>query len=215
MREEIVVSVTGASSGPDDEKILKYAVELFQQLGITKPEPDSVVWADDIGPDLVIVQFGEVRLPRRMMGRLSAEDWRPLLAASILYNYVLLRDKNRTSLIRLVLPVGIGEIPLIFALLVVLRLPDRNLSIELLWATVALWAIYTLSLLRFYTKWLWRDLPYTADRRAADAIGKEVLLSALARYGEAISATGYPRKRVHLWPTVSQRIERLQKASRG
>ena len=145
---------------------MKYAVELFQQLGIAKPGPDSVVWADDIGPDLVIVQFGEVRLPRRMMGRLSAEDWRPLLAASILYNYVLLRDKNRTSLIRLVLPVGIGEIPLIFALLVVLRLPDRNLSIELLWATVALWAIYTLSLLRFYTKWLWRDLPYTADRRS-------------------------------------------------
>jgi hypothetical protein len=210
-----VVSVTGASSGPEDEKILRYAVELFHQLGIAKPEPDSVVWADDIGPDLVIVQFGEVRLPRRMMGRLSAEDWRPLLAASILYNYVLLRDKNRTSLIRLVLPVGVGEIPLIFALLVILRLPDRNLSIELLWATVALWAIYTLSLLRFYIKWLWRDLPYTADRHTADTIGKEVLLSALAKYGETISAAGYPRKRVHLWPTVSQRFERLQKASPG
>ena len=207
-----MVFVTGVSSGPEDEKILRYAVELFHQLGITKPEPDSVVWADDIGPDLVIVQFGEVRLPRRMMGRLSAEDWRPLLAASILYNYVLLRDKNRTSLIRLVLPVGIGEIPLIFALLVVLRLPDRNLSIELLWATVALWAIYTLSLLRFYTKWLWRDLPYTADRRAADAIGKEVLLSALAKYGETISAAGYPRKRLRIWPTISRRIERLQRS---
>src|SRR6266699_5421361 len=173
MREGIVVSVTGASSGPEEEKILRYAVELFHQLGITKPEPDSVVWADDIGPDLVIVQFGEVRLPRRMMGRLSAEDWRPLLAASILYNYVLLRDKNRTSLIRLVLPVGIGEIPLIFALLVIFRLPDRNLSIELLWATVALWAIYTLSLLRFYTKWLWRDLPYTADRRERAQLEKK------------------------------------------
>ncbi len=213
-RKDDSIPPQGAQS-PDDEKILKYAIELFRQLGITKPEPDSVVWADDIGPDLVIVQFGEVRLPRRMMGRLSAEDWRPLLAASILYNYVLLRDKNRTSLIRLVLPVGIGEIPLIFALLVIFRLPDRNLSIELLWATVALWAIYTLSLLRFYTKWLWRDLPYTADRHAADTIGKEVLLSALAKYGETISATGYPRKRVHLWPTVSQRIERLRKASPG
>ena len=200
------------SQNPDDEKILKYAVELFHQLGITKPEPDSVVWADDFGPDLVIVQFGEVRLPRRMMGRLSAEDWRPLLAASILYNYVLLRDKNRTSLIRLVLPVGIGEIPLIFALLVILRLPDRNLSIELLWATVALWAIYTLSLLRFYTKWLWRDLPYTADGHAAETIGKEVLLSALAKYGETIYATGYPRKRLHIWPTINQRIERLQRS---
>src|SRR5260370_5357020 len=206
-RKDESMSPQGAQS-PDDEKILKYAIELFRQLGITKPEPDSVVWADDIGPDLVIVQFGEVRLPRRMMGRLSAEDWRPLLAASILYNYVLLRDKNRTSLIRLVLPVGIGEIPLIFALLVIFRLPDRNLSIELLWATVALWAIYTLLLLRFYTKWLWRVLPYTADRRAADAIGKEVLLLALATYGEAISATAYPRIRVHLCPTVSHTVER-------
>jgi len=211
-RKDDTIPPQSPPKSPDDEKILKYAIELFRELGITKPEPDSVVWADDIGPDLVIVQFGEVKLPRRMMGRLSAEDWRPLLAASILYNYVLLRDKNRTSLIRLVLPVGIGEIPLIFALLVILRLPDRNLSIELLWATVALWAIYTLSLLRIYTKWLWRDLPYTADRRAADAIGKEVLLSALAKYGEAISATGYPRKRLHLWPTISQRIERLQRS---
>jgi hypothetical protein len=199
------------SPTPDDENILKYAVELFRQFRVTKPEPDSVVWAEDMGPDLVTVQYGEVRLPRRMMGRLTAEDWRPLLAPSILYNYVLLRDKNRTSLIRLVLPVGLGEIPLIFALLVILRLPDHSLSSELLWATVALWAIYSLSLLTLYTKWLWRDLPYTADRRVADTIGKETLLSALAKYGETISATGYPRKRLHLWPTVSQRIERLQK----
>src|SRR5260370_6837497 len=213
-RKDESMSPQGAQS-PDDEKILKYAIELFRQLGITKPDPDSVVWADDIGPDLVIVQFGEVRLPRRMMGRLNAEDCNPLLAASILYNYVLLRDKNRTSLIRLVLPVGIGEIPLIFALLVIFRLPDRNLSIELLWATVALWAIYTLSLLRFYTKWLWRDLPYTADRHAADTIGKEVLLSALAKYGETISPAGYPRKRLHIWPTIHQTIERLQKPPPG
>lgn len=201
------------SQGPDDEKILKYAVELFHQLGITKPEPDSVVWAEDMGPDLIIVQFGEVRLPRKMMGRLTAEDWRPMLAASILYNYVLSRDKNRTSLIRLVLPAGLGEIPLIFALLAILRLPDHSLSSELLWATVALWAIYSLSLLTLYTKWLWRDLSYAADRRAADTIGKGMLLSALAKYGETISATEYPRKRLHLRPTVSQRVERLQQAN--
>jgi len=202
-----------ASQSPDDEKILNYAVELFHQLGITKPEPDGVVWAEDMGPDLVIVQFGEVRLPRRMMGRLTAEGWRPLLAASILYNYVLSRDKNRTSLIRLVLPAGLGEIPLIFALLAILRLPDHSLSSELLWATVALWAIYSLSLLTLYTKWLWRDLSYAADRRAADTIGKGMLLSALAKYGETISATEYPRKRLHLRPTVSQRVERLQQAN--
>jgi hypothetical protein len=49
---------------PDDEKILNYAVELFDQLGITRPEPDTVVWEDDMHPDLVVVKFGEVRLPR-------------------------------------------------------------------------------------------------------------------------------------------------------
>jgi Zn-dependent protease with chaperone function len=146
------------------------------------------------------------------MGKLAAEDWKLLLAPSIIYNYVLSRDKNRSSLIRLVLPVGLGEIPLVFALLQILRLPDRNLSSELLWATVALWAIYSLSLLTLYTKWLWRSLSYTADKHAADILGREVLLSALTRYGETISATGYPRKRLHIWPTIGQRIERLQRS---
>ena len=62
------------SQGPDDEKILKYAVELFRQLGITKPEPDTVVWDDGMRPDLVVVRYGEVKLPRSTMGRLTAED---------------------------------------------------------------------------------------------------------------------------------------------
>jgi hypothetical protein len=194
---------------PEGEKILKYAVELFHQLGISKPEPDTVVWDDAMSADLVVVKFGEVRLPRSMMGRLTADDWRPLLAPSIIYNYVLSADKNRTSLIRLVLPVGAGEIPLIYALLVILRLPYGDFSKELLTTTVILWAIYSLSLLTLYMKWLWRSLSYNADRRTADMIGKEVLLAALAKYGETIAATGYPRKRFHLWPAVNQRIERL------
>jgi hypothetical protein len=200
------------AQNPDDEKILKYAAELFRQLGITKPEPDTVVWDDAMSPDLVVVKLGEMRLPRRMMGKLTAEDWGPLLAPSIVYNYVLSADKNRTSIIRLVLPVGLGEIPLIYALLVILRLPYGDLSNELLTTTVILWAIYSLSLLTLYMKWFWRSLSYTADRRAANTIGKEVLLVALAKYGEKINATGYPRKRLHLWPTVSQRIERLQRS---
>jgi hypothetical protein len=84
-----------ASQSSDDEKILKYAVELFRQLGITKPEPDTVVWDDAISSDVVVVKYGEVRLPRTMIGRLTAEDWNPLLASPIIYSYVLLRDPIR------------------------------------------------------------------------------------------------------------------------
>jgi hypothetical protein len=180
---------------------------------MTKPDPDTVVWDDKLDPDRVTVALGEVRLPRRMMGRLTAEDWKPPLAPSIMYNYVLSRDKNRGSLIRVVMPAGLGEIPLVYALLQILRLTNQDYSRTLLFITVTLWTVYTLTLLTLYTRWLWRSLSYTADRRTADIIGREVLLQALTKYGETISATGYPRRRLHLWPTVSQRIERLQRTS--
>jgi hypothetical protein len=68
-------------------------------------------------------------------------------------------------------------------------------------------------MLGLYIKRRWRRLFYTADRQATDKLGKDVPLMALAKYGETISATGYPRKRLHLGPIVSQRIERLRDAN--
>ena len=202
----------GTSQSPDDEKILEYAAELFGQIGITKPNPDTVVWDDNMDSDRVSVVFGEVRLPRSMMSKLTAEDWRPLLAPSIIYNYVLSRDKNRGSLTRVVLPVGLGEIPLVYALLTIFRLTNQDYSRTLLITTVTLWTVFTVSLMALNIRWLWRTISYKADWRAANIIGKQALIAALAKYGQTISVTGYPRKRLHLWPTVRQRIERLQKA---
>jgi len=200
-----------ASHSPDDENILKYTAELFRQLGTTKPEPDIVTWDDDIRPDLVVVKFGEVRLPRSLMGRLTAEDWKPLLASAIIYNYVLLRDENRYSAIHLVLPQVPAPIFVAFSLIALFRYGRGPLYIELLLTIIGLYLAYTSIVLALYIRGRWRRFFYTADRQAADKFGKEELLVALAKYGETISATGYPRKRLHLWPTVSQRIERLQK----
>ncbi|OLE70076.1 hypothetical protein AUF78_08315 [archaeon 13_1_20CM_2_51_12] len=178
---------------PDDERILKYAGELFHPFGITKPDPDTVVWDDNMDPDRVIVQLGEAKLPRSMMGRLTAEEWKPLLAPAIILGYFLLPRQPRDTILRLVLPLGIGEVPLTVALLK--TLPSYALLMVALWSRRA-----------------WRGLFYTADGQAADKLGKEVLLATLTKYGETISVTGYPRKRLHLWPTVSQRIERLQRS---
>ena len=199
------------SQSPDDEKILKYASELFRQLGITKREPDSVVWVRSMYPDIVIVRLGEVRLPRKMMGKLTPEDWKPLLAPAIVYNYVLSGDRNRGPLLRAVLPLGLAEIPLTYALLQIFRLSRQTDTTGLLLATISLWIIYASSMLALFIRWYWRSLSYSANRRAADVVGREVLLAALAKYGQAISATGYPLKHLHLWPTVNQRIQRLQK----
>jgi hypothetical protein len=199
------------TQNPDDEKILKYAVELFRQLGITKPEPDSVVWDDAMNPDLVVVKFGEVRLPRSMMGRLTAEDWKPLLASAIIYRYVLSRDKNRGTLTRILLPIGLAEIPLAFTLIQIFRLSSQADTRGLLLTTIILWIAYSSALVALYIRWFWRGLTYVADRRAASTIGRDQLLSAFAKYRDAISTTGYQPKRLHLWPTISQRTEHLQK----
>ena len=200
-----------ASHSPDDEKILRYTVELFRQLGITKPEPDAVAWDDDMNADLVIVRYGEVRLPRRMLGRLTAEDWKPLLAPAIIYNYILSRDWNRDSFLHLVLPLTPGPILLSFSLLAIIRYAKGPVFTDLLITLTSLYTVYSIIVLALYIRRRWRRLFYNADSQAADKIGKDVLVTVLAKYGEMISATGYSSKRFHLWPTVGQRIRRLQK----
>jgi hypothetical protein len=197
---------------PDDEKILQYAVELFRQLGITKPELDAITWDVTIGPDVVVVKYGEVRLSQRMMGRLAAEDWKPLLLPALIYNYLLLRDESRDALLYMLLPLVPTPFLVTLSLIVLIRSIVRGPLFETLLTTiVSLQVIYSALVIVLFTRRRWRSLLYTADQRAASIIGKEALLAALAKYGERISATGYPRKRLHLWPTIGQRIERLQK----
>jgi hypothetical protein len=200
------------SQSPDDERILRYAIELFRQLGITKPELDTVVWDGGMSPDLVVVKLGEVRLPRSMMGRLTAEDWKPLLAPAIIYNYVLVRDEVRDSALHMVLPLTPGPILLALSLIALIRYAGGPIFSELLITLMSLYLVYTSIVLGLYIRRRWRRLFYAADKQAADGFGKDVLLAALAKYGETISATGYPKGRLHLWPTVGQRIEHLQKA---
>jgi hypothetical protein len=209
-----VLPTQDASHGPDDEKILKYASELFRQLRITRPEPDSVVWDPGMKPDVVTVRFGEVTLPQRMRGRLAAADWGPLLAPAIIYGYLLFPYKNRGTLIRLILPLGAVEILLVYVLLQIFRLSRQFDTTRLLLATIAFFVLYAACILVLWIKWYSRSLTYVADQRAANTIGREVFVEALDRYGRAISATGYPLRRLHVWPTIGQRIERLQKGVR-
>jgi hypothetical protein len=207
-----VLPSSDASQSPDDEKILKYAAELFRQLGITKPEPDTVVWVDRMNSDLVVVQFGEVRLPRNMMGRLTPEDWKPLLAPAIIYGYILSPREPRATITHMILPVGLGEVPLLIALIQIFHVTNRAYAGQLLFTIISLYILYEAIVLIFYLRWSKRGIPYAADRQAAEKFGREVLLAALAKYGEKINATRYPRKRLHLWPTVGQRIERLHRS---
>jgi len=205
-----VLPSENTSQGPDDEKILKYAIELFRQLGITRSEPDTVSWQDNTDPGQLTVQLGEVKLPRSMMGRLAAEDWKPLLAPPIIYSYFLLRDPIRDYALRLFLPLAIGLCAVGFDVIQIIRSSQPDYVRELNVANLVILLLY-IPVIALYVRRRWRSLSYAADRRAAAIVGKEVLLAALTKYGRTISATGYPLKRMHIWATVGQRIENLQK----
>jgi hypothetical protein len=198
------------TQNPDDEKILKYAAELFGEIGITKPDPDTVVWDDKMDPDRVSVVFGEVRLPRRMMSRLTAEDWEPLLAPPIIYDYFLLRHPILDYALRVFLPLAIGFCLVGFDAIQIIRSSQPEYVRELNLANLVILLLY-IPVIVLYVRRRWRSLFYAADRQATEKVGKDVLLAALVKYGKTISATGYPLKRLHLRPTVGQRIEHLQK----
>ena len=147
----------------ENNEILRYAQELSREIRPRGSEPDEVTWDDGLPLDRVIVRYSEVKLPSGMKGRLTPEDWRPLIASSIIYNQSLYRAQRRGSIVRLVLPLGVGEVPLIFALLQIFHMRNEQATIELI-LVIAGWILFASSVLWLHLHWLWRSLFYAADQ---------------------------------------------------
>ena len=193
-----------------DNKILRHAQEPSREIRPGRSEPDEVTWDDGLPLDRVIVRYGEVKLPSGMRGRLTPEDWRPLIASSIIYNRSLYRAQRRGSIVRLVLPLGVGEVPLIFALLQIFHMRNEQATIELI-LIIAGWILFASSVLWLHIHWLWRSLFYAADKRAAEIVGMATILESLRKSRDAISALRGSTKRLRLLPNINQRIRKLDK----
>ena len=194
----------------EDNEILRYAQELFRQIQPGKREPDTVSWDEGLPLDRVVVRYGEVKLPSRMRGKLRPGDWRPLIASSIIYNQSLYRGQRRGFIVRLVLPLGVGEVPLIFALLQIFHMRSEQATIELI-LVIAGWILFASAVLSLYIHWLWRGLFYAADRRAAEIVGTAAILESLRKSRDAISTLTVPRRRSSLLPGVNRRVQKLEK----
>jgi len=194
----------------EDNEILRYAQELSREIRSGRSEPDEVTWDDDLPLDRVIVRYGEVKLPSGMKGRLTPEDWSPLIASSIIYNQSLYRAQRRGSIVRLVLPLGVGEVPLIFALLQIFHMTNGQATIELV-LVIAGWILFASSVLWLHIHWLWRSLFYAADRHAAETVGTGTILESLRKSRDAILALKGSTKRLRLLPSVNQRISKLDR----
>jgi hypothetical protein len=192
----------------EDDEILRYARELSRQIRPGGSEPDELTWDDGLPSDRVIIRYGEVKLPSGMKGRLAPEYWRPLLASSIIYYQSLYGAQRRGSIVRLVLPVGVGEIPLIFALLQIFQMRSDQATIELFLVVVG-WALYAWSVFALYIRWLYRSLFYAADKRAAEVVGIATIIESLRKTRDAISSMNVTRKRFSFFPSIGQRLQKL------
>lgn len=121
---------------PEDHKIVEYARELCQQLRTSRLDPRNVAWFDRMPPSHIIIHHGNIMLPQRLMTRLTPEEWRPLLASSIIYN-----TKKRTMLQFMksfLLPQAAGTLGLIAVVVVLLRTPGPALFAGIS-ATLVVW----------------------------------------------------------------------------
>jgi hypothetical protein len=194
----------------EDNEILRYAQELSRLIRPGRSEPDEVTWSGSLPLDRVIVRYGEVTLPSGMKGRLRPEDWRPLIASSIIYRQYQYVGQRTGSRVRLFLPTTVGVIPLIYALLQAGQMKTDQARIELI-LVATVWTLFVSSLMALYIHWLRRSLFYAADKRAAEIVGTMTILESLRKSLDATSGLIVTGKRFSLLPSLNQRIQKLER----
>jgi len=192
-------------------------VTLGQQLDITKLNVREVRWSSivplgrsavPIPSDWCFFLFHAIVMPARMMGKLTPEEWRPLIASSILYQKRLRRSADRRQALYIVFPTFLALLS--SAIIVgVLRV---------YWASL----IVLLLIIPLFVVGNRRSRPYLkkamleADTKASALTGKESFLEVLRkidimRQGDAEMSKADERSRRRLaLPSLVERVDNLQ-----
>ncbi len=191
---------------PEDQGIVDIARELCQRLGITRIHPQTVSWREKRGlvrvaPDLVFFTMDNIMLPKSLMGKLEPEEWKPLLASSLIYHW---KSQSKVALGMMV-----RTIPIILLVPIGLLLLDRILSQFGLFRIILLAVYLPLTVVGILYFQILAYLRLDCDRRAAELAGPENLLRALKKI-ESLDIEK-PRRLAHLVrPSIQQRINHLQ-----
>jgi hypothetical protein len=194
---------------PEDQKIVEYARELCGQLHKTKLDPGTVSWINRLPATRIVIFRGTIMLPRQLMGQLSPEEWKPLLASSIIYNDQ--RFLFGTMFRGFFLPMTAAVFVLVGVLLVILRMSKSALFQELLVADIVGYAVFSFLMLRRFFFGTMRNLHYTADARAAEIVGRESFIQVLSKIKQ-LNLDYRPRfiGRYNFSPSTGQRLEKLK-----
>jgi len=228
------------NSATDEQDILRIAQELIEQLDVSRFRPVTVSWAEDVPwtfidsekpmPELAgsvkrdvpvgwcVFTWDTVILPTGMKGKLDPEEWRPLLASSLIYEARLSLGRN-LGFIFLSTPIMIDALG--WWELFAVSTPASGIPGLLLILDIAgLFGALLLS--GFLVKWFSRNLRLRADALAAELVGKETLERVLRKmralglvdsYAGLTWRRGYPfsSELMNGRPSLAERIANLNR----
>lgn len=176
-----------------DASILAIVNELIQQLKLKKKPVTEISWKDIIGAgksrklvhsDQPIQEMWTLVLANRARGRLAPEDWRPLIASSLIYNSPSMRWRLfRHLLLRLFLPVFV-TFSLFFLALVWTYVPRQAFLLSTVTGIyILLPMIFAMLLTKGLSPSYVRKVRLLSDRSASEALSNEAFLHSLAAVG--------------------------------
>jgi len=147
-------------------------------------------------------------MPARMMGKLAVEEWRPLIASSVLFEKKVKRRLRGKAFLLTVMPVILGiAVPIAAAIVLHTALP------------ILLYPVFVLPLAYLGSRSYSSDLKKArleADTQASAVVGKDLLLDVLKKIDtmglDDIDRlkTGRGGRRLAGLPSITERIQNLQ-----
>jgi len=215
----------------EDQRIGEIAMELYRRLNIKSPPKTVVFWNDSplLSPtpapywsswsDYCFIRqnlSGPITIEpaKRMKGRLEPEEWRPLMAASFIFQFKKWKMAGWYMIIRMFLPLVAWIVEMIvFGFTFTVLKPYFYTATSI--AGVLVCAVIFFSLLSLPGRI--KNLMLMADIEAAKLVGKEALLHSLRKIDdlgledlERLKGSGL-KARFWRWlrPSVPERIENL------
>ncbi len=208
---------TPLPTSPDDPRLLEVATSLDQQLDISKLNLKDVRWmewvpagrsARPVPSDWCFFLRHSMVMPAHMMGKLTVEEWRPLIASSLTYEKKLVRSLRGKAFLLTVLPL----------ILVLAGMFAASILLQMSWIIflyiVLIIPVGALGGRRYSSNM--KQARLEADTQASAVTGKDPFLNVLKKI-EMMGLNDVNRlksgrrgRRVAGLPSIPERIENLQ-----
>ncbi len=175
--------------------------DLYSPHDLTDPRSPPVFF--DVPSDHPVMFGDTLYVAPSMMGRLRPEEWRPIVASSMIYYSKLVTRKDFGIIIRMAPLVVLVGGSLYALLLAGMDFWDFSLLLVLAFVGVAIMGVFFL--IAPYRRKLW----LRADRIAADYVGLLVMIGALEKI-QAFGIREFEGRRFSDKPSLGQRISKLR-----